>query len=391
MSKPGPKGITIDQILAAIDQTGTQDGAAALLGLNTRTISSRLKYYREGRSRENMYSDEYYANKNKDAPPRQRDDELFKGRSVLWNPETGETKLEWYKTDRDKQEQYEQLKVAVDALKDEIPTAKPEPAPKSSNDDLCACYVLSDAHIGMLAFQEETGGENWDTDIAEDTLTKWIMAAVDAVPDAHTGLLIQLGDWLHFDGMVPETPASKHSLDTDTRFQLLVRVAIRTLRRVISLMLQKHQRVHVIMADANHDPASGAWLREMFAVLYADDPRITVDTSADTYYAFQWGKVSIFAHHGHKSKMSSLSSIFAGKFRELFGSTTYSYAHVGHLHHQALKEDTMMVTEQHSTLAAPDAYAAKHGYLSKRSASTIIYHKNFGEVGRTTIKPEMLK
>ena len=382
MKQSGPKGITDKQLIAAIEELGDKTAAAAYLGMNRRTLARRLERMREGRSADQRRGERVEFN--------EREDEVFKGRSVLWNPVTGEEKLEWIKTDRDKQKQLEALKEAAEALKSEIPKADPEPAPKSSNDDLCACYVLSDAHIGMLAFEEETGGDNWDTDIAEETLSRWIGAAVDAVPDAHTGLLIQLGDWLHFDGMVPETPASKHALDTDTRFQLLVRVAIRTLRRVISMMLRKHQHVHVIMADANHDPASGAWLREMFAVLYEDDPRITIDTSADTYYAFQWGDVSIFAHHGHKAKIGSLSSIFAGKFRELFGATTYSYAHVGHLHHQQLKEDTMMITEQHSTLAAPDAYAAKGGYISKRSASTIIYHRKFGEVGRTTIRPEML-
>jgi len=382
MKQSGPKGITDKQLIAAIEELGDKTAAAAYLGMNRRTLARRLERMREGRSADQRRGERVEFN--------EREDEVFKGRSVLWNPVTGEEKLEWIKTDRDKQKQLEALKEAAEALKSEIPKADPEPAPKSSNDDLCACYVLSDAHIGMLAFEEETGGDNWDTDIAEETLSRWIGAAVDAVPDAHTGLLIQLGDWLHFDGMVPETPTSKHALDTDTRFQLLVRVAIRTLRRVISMMLRKHQHVHVIMADANHDPASGAWLREMFAVLYEDDPRITIDTSADTYYAFQWGDVSIFAHHGHKAKIGSLSSIFAGKFRELFGATTYSYAHVGHLHHQQLKEDTMMITEQHSTLAAPDAYAAKGGYISKRSASTIIYHRKFGEVGRTTIRPEML-
>jgi len=147
MSKPGPKGFTIEQILAAIDQTGSQEGAAAFLGCNVRTISSRLKYYREGRSRENMYSEQYLANKNKDAPPRQRDDELFKGRSVLWNPETGEQKLEWYKTDRDKQAQFEAMQNAIKALQEEI---KPAPLVKQKikpKNDLLNLFILTDSQI----------------------------------------------------------------------------------------------------------------------------------------------------------------------------------------------------------------------------------------------------
>jgi hypothetical protein len=243
----------------------------------------------------------------------------------------------------------------------------------------------------MLAFSEETGSDDWDTKIAEDTITRWIYAAIQAAPKAHTGLLLQLGDWLHFDGLDALTPQSRNILDTDTRFQLLVRVAVRVLRRILSLMLRKHAHVHVIMADANHDPASSAWLREVFDVLFEKEPRLIVDTSADTYYGFQWGQVSIFAHHGHKAKMAEVSRTFAGKFREMYGATQYSYAHVGHLHHVASKEDPLMITEQHPTLAAMDAYAAKGGHVNQRGAQVITYHRSFGEVGRLTIRPEMLR
>jgi len=379
MNRPGPKGITNEQILAAIDQTGSQAGAAAFLGIHKRSIERRVRSIKDGTTAEDQHAHQL----------EQRDDEIFKGRSVLWNPETGERKLEWYKTDRDKQVQLEQMREVIEGMKEDIPRAKPVTPPASVSNDLCACYVLSDAHIGMLAWGEETG-EDWDTKIAEETIKRWTEAAMQSAPNAHTAVLLQLGDWLHFDGLIPETPTSKHSLDTDTRFQLLIRVAVRTLRYIMQLLLQKHKHVHVIMADANHDPASSAWLREMFAVLYENDPRVNVDTSADTYYAFRWGDVSIFAHHGHKSKVQNVSQVFAGKLRELYGTTSYSYAHVGHLHHAAMKEDQMMVTEQHTTLAARDAYAAKGGYISQRGASVITYHKKYGEVARNTIKPEML-
>ena len=237
MSKSGPKGITIDQIVAAIEQTGSQDGAAALLGLNTRTISSRLKYYREGRSRENMYSDQYLANKSKDAPPRERDDELFKGRSVLWNPETGETKLEWYKTDRDKQAQYEAMQNAIAALKEDLPAAPRVRQKIKPKNELLNLFVLTDAHIGMLAWGEETG-EDWDTSLAEDLIMKFFAAAIEQAPMAQRAVFAQMGDFLHFDGIESVTPTSNHQLDTDTRFPKLVRTGIRITRQIIEMLLE---------------------------------------------------------------------------------------------------------------------------------------------------------
>jgi len=49
-----------------------------------------------------------------------------------------------------------------------------------------------------------------------------------------------------------------------------------------------------------------------------------------------------------------------------------------------------MYVERHETLAAPDAYAAGGGWLSGRSAKVITYSKQFGEVGRSTLRPEMV-
>ncbi len=74
----------------------------------------------------------------------------------------------------------------------------------------------------------------------------------------------------------------------------------------------------------------------------------------------------------------------------MFGRTKYSYAHMGHLHHIDVKENQMMVVEQHSTLAAKDAHSARGGYLSQRGASVITYSKHEGEVARATIRPEYL-
>src|SRR5690606_16242563 len=128
---------------------------------------------------------------------------------------------------------------------------------------------------------------------------------------AETAVLAQIGDLLHWDGFESVTPTNRHILDGDSRFPKMVRAAIRVLRRVIRNLLAKHKRVHVIMADANHDPASEVWLREMFAAFYEDEPRLTVDQSCGSYYAYRHGDVSLFIHHGHRRKISDVDAVFA--------------------------------------------------------------------------------
>jgi hypothetical protein len=307
----------------------------------------------------------------------------------LYDATTGEAKLQWHKTQRDEQQAHLARQAALEAMLEEIPPAQPiEPVALVGN-DLLNLYILTDFHLGMLAWGEETG-EDWNIKIAEKLLIDWFTAAIAQAPQADVAIFCQLGDFLHFDGFLPITPASGNILDSDTRFQNIVRVAVRVTKQIIAMLRTKYHHIHVIMADANHDPAGGAWLREMLASANQGDDSITVDTSPDTYYCYPWGDTSLFFHHGHKRKPTNIESVFAAKFRDVWGKSKFSYAHTGHMHHLKALEGNLMIVEQHRTLAAKDAYASRGGWIAGRSASVITYRKQHGEVGRVTLTPEMV-
>lgn len=309
-----------------------------------------------------------------------------KGVSTLTKNPNGET--QWVKTDEDRAAQEAIMRAAIQAMAEKLPREKARPGPTHTVPALLNCYVLTDYHLGMLAWGEETGAD-WDTAIAEALLVEWFSAAISQAPRAGTAVFAQLGDFLHWDGMDAVTPASKHLLDADGRFTKLVRVAIRVVRRIIGLLLARHERVVVLMAEGNHDPASSIWLREWLAATFEDEPRITVETSPDPYYCVEHGATALFFHHGHKRKPANVDAVFAAKFREVFGRTKHAYAHMGHMHHVDVKETSLMVIEQHQTLAAPDAYASRGGWMSGRSAQVITYHDVHGEVGRVRLSSSM--
>lgn len=312
----------------------------------------------------------------------------LKGRTTWVNGEDRVTNRV-YMERADTQAALAAMSAAVAAFKEDVPRTDPVAPPAHTHRDLLNQYTITDAHFGMLAWLEEAGAD-YDLNIAERLLLDWFAAAIDMAPDASTAILAQLGDLMHYDGFESKTPTSGHFLDADSRLPKVIRVVIRTLRRIVSMLLAKHDHVHIIMADANHDPASEAWLREMFAAFYEDEPRVTVDSTAGTYYAYEHGDVSLFYHHGHKRKVETVDSVFAGKYREIYGRTTYSYAHLGHLHSDALKSTNLMKVERHETLAAADAYVANGGWLSGRSAKVITYHRAHGEVARLTLSPDMV-
>ena len=313
---------------------------------------------------------------------------VLRGTSTLYDKD-GKPKLQWVKTKLDDDKLIQFMQEVIEGMKDDIPKEKPSLGNPIGNENLLNCYVITDYHLGMLSYEPETGAD-WDMKIAEDLIIKWFSQAIAQSPNADTAIFAQCSDFLHTDSMDAVTPHSKHLLDADTRFSKVVKTAIRILRVIINMLLSKHKHVHIKMLDANHDPVSQIWLREWFSVLYENEPRVTVDNSPSPYNVYEFGKTALFFHHGHLRKVENVSEVFASKFREIYGRTKYAYAHLGHLHSLHTKENNLMIVEQHRTLAAPDAYAARGGWLSGRDAKVITYSKEYGEVSRLTINSDML-
>ncbi|UCR75435.1 hypothetical protein SGPC_00009 [Salmonella phage SGPC] len=302
----------------------------------------------------------------------------------------GEEVLTWVITEQDKERQLEAMHAVIDGMKSDITPVSAVPPPKKrQNEKLLNLYTVSDFHLGMLAWADESG-DDWDMRIAEDLFSKWFDAAFQKAPDAGVGVINLLGDFAHFDSLDAVTPASGHVLDADTRYQKLVRYMIRMVRRVVNMALVKHKSVRLLIVQGNHDESGMIWLAEMFNTLYDNEPRVFVDTSPDVYKMVQHGKTTLFFHHGHKARFDAIEPVMIAKFRKAFGESVYSYAHVGHLHHQKIVESRNMIVEQHRTLAAKDAYASRGGWMSGRSANVITYSAEYGEVARLTISPEML-
>ncbi len=311
-----------------------------------------------------------------------------KGVSTLYGSE-GEVKQQWVKTDADRDRQRALMQAVIEELCLAVPAQAPLPSPTHYSPKLCNTYVFSDYHMGMLAWWKE-GGSDWDLPIAEKVLIGCFEHMLAQAPPARVGFLLQLGDFLHTDGLIPVTPAHGHVLDADSRFQKIVATTIRALRHIVNRMLEKHETVHVVMAEGNHDPTSSIWLQQMFAALYEKEPRITICDSPLPYYAYQHGKTMIAAHHGHLTKTMSLPALIPAQFSKMWGETKYRYVHCGHVHHVAEKEHSGITVVQHPTLASRDAYAARGGWYAERGARCDTYHVEHGHVARTIVTPEMV-
>jgi hypothetical protein len=310
---------------------------------------------------------------------------VIKGVSTLYDA-SGQQRAQWVKTRLDTERFNAGLRAAAAAMAETLPRVEPVAAPEATLADLCATYTLTDAHIGMLAWRRE-GGADWDLRIAEQVIVGCFADAIKANPATETAILNQLGDLLHYDSLSAVTPTSGHLLDADGRFTKMVEVAVRVLRRIVAMMLEKHQRVHLVLAEGNHDMASSVWLRTMFKALYENEPRITVDDSALPYYLHEFGDVMQVFHHSHLTKFETIGAKVPALFPEAWGRTKFRYVHTGNLHHKREKDENGIEVIQHPTVAARDAYAARGAWFANRAMLVIVYHRDRGEVWRQTFRP----
>jgi len=363
--------------LAAVEQAGSITAAAKLLGISRGAIRDRVA------SAKNANPD--FPNTDERVP----EGHMVKGVSTLYDAD-GSVRAQWVKSSIDQERLEEARREVFEALVADMPRVAPVAPPEAVMADLCNLYTFTDYHLGCLAWHME-GGQDWDLDIAERVLTGAMQAMIAQSPKAHTAIINVQGDFLHTDGKLPLTPASKHVLDADTRFPKLRQAAIRLIRRMVSWALEAHVDVHLIIAEGNHDEESSGWLADLFTVFYENEPRLVVNDSQLPFYVFVWGETMLGVHHGHKVKNEQLPLLFASQFPQEWGRTRRREIHCGHRHHRDEKEYNGVTVIQHPTLAARDAYAARGGWIADRASWAITYHKRFGGVGRVCITPEMLE
>lgn len=368
------------EIVSLFEQGLNQTEIGRQLGITRETVKSTLKTIRT-RAAKQGYSPGH------DMVHTVPDGFKVKGVSTYYNDE-GKPVGQWVKSQSDEKRQIEIMLERLDAAMDSIPRFAPTPTPEQTDENLLSLLTITDFHLGMYAWEAETG-DAWDVDIARQVFLDSVHKMIQGSPKSEVGILCQLGDFLHWDGMLAITPTSSHVLDADTRYGKLVELAMTVMSQAVGMMLEHFGKVVVVSAEGNHDISGSIWLRKYIKHVFGDDERVEVIDNEFPFYGYLWGETMLGFHHGHKVKLANLHKLFASepRFRKMWGSATQTYIHVGHYHHEKVIEDGGAIAEQHPTLSGRDAYASRGGWVSRRGAKVITYHKTDGEVARITVRP----
>ena len=259
-----------------------------------------------------------------------------KGVSSLYDQD-GQLKAQWVKSTADQERQRILLEESIKAMAEDLPKVVHRDYELEASSSLLAAYPIGDAHIGMLSWHEETG-EDWDLKIAEDIQCKAMDYLVKSSPACDQAVIINLGDWYHYDNMDGVTTRSGHSLDVDGRYAKMARVGVKIMRQCIESALDKHRNVRVVNVIGNHDDTSAVMLSICLANIYENEPRVTIDTNPSVFNYVRHGKVLIGCHHGHSCKPDKLPGVMATDRARDWGETEYRYWYIGHIHHQSLKD-----------------------------------------------------
>jgi hypothetical protein len=372
-------------VQAILDHT-TQKAAAESLGVTASTVAQCLRLVL-GRAESVGYSPKHHM--THPVPPG-----FLAKRVSTYHKASDIGPAQWVCGSLDMAQQAAAQEAAYRAMAKDLPPLAPS-APRDGELDgqLCNLHVLSDVHLGMLAWERETGAA-WDLVEGLRVVRGAWAQAIDRAPRAKKAVVAILGDFFHSDGLKPVTPASGHVLDQSNRYPEIIEAGVEMLRQVFASALAHHESVHVVIAEGNHDPVGSMWLRTMFSALYADEPRLTVCDSVLPYYGMEHGEVMIGFHHGHIKSIqgagaAALALLFAN--RPEWQDKAHRYIHTGHKHHVAVATVPGCQLIQHATLAAPDAYSARGGWDSSRCMTTTTYHSKFGKVGELTVTPEMIQ
>lgn len=380
----GVPPLTTDQLIEAVNAVqaagGNKTAAAKALGVPRETLRCRLK-----RAALRGYSPEH------DMTRTVPEGFLVKGVSTYYDKE-GKPRGQWVKSALDHEHAEEIVREFVDSLAADVRGLSPlVPPPEHADADLLTVYPMGDPHFGMYAWAAETG-DDFDVDIAESVTRGAIDRLVSSAPASKTGLLLNLGDFLHADNATNRTPESGHVLDVDTRHPRVLQIALRCMVHCIDRLKQRHEKVLVWFMPGNHDPNVSFALALCLDAYFSNDARVEVDLSPGLYKYLRFGRVLLGAHHGHGAKFSELPGIMATDRHVDWGRTKHRYWYCGHIHHVTRdKEHPGCVVETFRTLAPRDAWHAGKGYRAGRDMLAITHHRDHGEVMRTRCDISMLR
>lgn len=224
---------------------------------------------------------------------------------------------------------------SVRALIEEMPRIRPrKPRRQARKTGFALEMAPFDAHVGKLAWRQETGQFDYDLKIARKMLIDGVEENLNlAAGFGYEKVYFVLGqDVLHSENFKAVTPGAGNVLDVDSRLPKIYKTGKGAIIESI-LMCREVAPVEVVWVPGNHDMHASMFLADVVAERFRDDPHVTVDDSPNWRKARLWGTLLIgWAHDAFGRKAQATVNLLAQYWPELWGPSVFREWHVGHKH-----------------------------------------------------------
>lgn len=352
------------------EKVGSVSEAARHANIPRSTFSHRVNRWKERAL--HGYSPEHGLNNPLPEP--------FLGTGIsVYHKATSTSPAYWIKAKAGMVELQQQLEAFAESLTGRIEPAEPKPLPEVSHHtpDLMTGIFIGDGHIGMRAFGRETKHHDFDTDIATGQLRDAADYLVDKAEPTETGLLVNVGDFMHANGGANTTFAGT-TVDVDTRQHRTMYEAGMVMRYMIDRMLEKFKNVVVVVARGNHDTDPAPAVQLMLSFYYDREPRVKVLETEGFYHYIEYGKWLLGVHHGDKQKPEALAASMARDMPKAWGRTTHRMWCCGHFHKEQVKTLPGVKYKVFAALPPPDSWHAAHGFKGDGEMEMITFRRDGG-------------
>jgi len=361
------------EILSAYIDHGTSEAAAKVVGCKARNVRQVIASIKRSAA-EQGWTESFDATRFVDPG------QVITGKSTLTKDEEGNTV--WIKTKAQQESQRKAFFEFIEGLNSEIIPAKPKKptSKKKLSEEIMPAIFIGDAHIGMRSSNQETKARSFNSETAKSEICNAVDDLVSVAPDANTGLLVNVGDFVHANNS-NGTTGKGTPLDVDSSYENFMRTAAETLRYSIDAMLGKFKRVEVVIARGNHDPDAAVALQMIMEFYYSKEKRVNILPSRGFFHYIKYGNWLIGVHHGDKVKAQKLANIMPRDMPNAWSDTTHRMWAVGHFHHShEIECDNSVVVKKFGTLAPPDDWHASQGYGSSHVMEMIVFKRNGGKM-----------
>lgn len=242
---------------------------------------------------------------------------------------------------------------------------------------------IPDLHLAKLCWGQETGHPDYDIRIAADLYRKAVASLVDSARGMGIGrILLPIGnDLLNSDNAAGETTAgTPQATSEDSRWKKAYMTACDLIVEVVEKLAVEFP-VDVVVVAGNHDEERCFYLGQYVKSWFRQHPNVTVDNGPTQRKYYRFGTTLIGLTHGSEENPTRLPLIMATERKDLWTATDHHEWHLGHLHHQILKEDIGCKVRWLPSLTPPDEWHASKGFVGNdQAAEAFVYDLTDGMI-----------